>query len=905
MDVVLALVIPAQGPRLAYSNRTILNTATTIEIWGRHLRPPGVNPEDVFIRLTNSSEPGCIGADCRGKDAHSPVPIYLGHGVRGSRRSVLGFGIGEAAYVGLDDVHEYVISVDQLGLDYKHTVDTWGEGHNYQSSNALVIQQGDTVTWEHIHFDHPIVSVNGLGITQAERCEQNHKFPARTRSDPSWGGGSENSWTFGAMGTFYFSRAEYCQGSNGHIGKIVVRPPSRVVEYNSTRVMVNVSNDHSVLHDTPILLRPGSGEDNMPTPLRLAFSGPGPLFAQILVAGRSSGVPMQIGYVVSPLLVHNSSAALAANAELLLVRGDNMPGLCPGDPQQLRISGKTLWVDYHVASCTATSFVLRLVMGRAWGAAGSGLYLTRYSYSGEVNVQIARVVAPFEPGIKSAPHTYPTAGISSQFLGQVQSETLSAYIPNTASYVQLHGSNLQGSDGNLTATDVSVLFFTERGSAPLGLVQSNMDLQPDRIKVSLIGFAASLPGRLYAQLTIAGKKSVVQQCMPGDNLCWDGMGSQSDALREDPRRPVLVGFVTSPVSIFQAQTSISNIAQRILVTGHNLPTLSEQSCLPASVRTYKYPVDDQGWGRSGVLSVSSTHSNCTADAAKIGASGAWCAKESSSGREWIQYELAEMGIAGGIGTLVAVETQGRAIGDDWMIPTYTNGNEDHTAQWVTEYMVNTSLDGVHWASQPKLFAANLDRDSVVQNRLPAVIAARYVRVIPTKWHEWISMRVGLILSEPSIRLSTQRAVGVDFDLVNCTRSGVTLALRDGHTWGSSGEELRVREYGSSGPINSQVGVLLEAPAPTIAQNTSWLANTETQIFISGLHLKQNSTTTADAVVNFWIESEGATSGSSLYQVHRPTGSILADAYSETGMSVSFKRLHTPCLLYTSPSPRDS
>ncbi|XP_072043445.1 retinoschisin-like [Amphiura filiformis] len=47
-------------------------------------------------------------------------------------------------------------------------------------------------------------------------------------------------------------------------------------------------------------------------------------------------------------------------------------------------------------------------------------------------------------------------------------------------------------------------------------------------------------------------------------------------------------------------------------------------------------------------------------------------------------------------------------------------------------------------SAPKTFNANSDRDTVVSITFPQPISARFLRIIPTERHSWVSLRFEVI-----------------------------------------------------------------------------------------------------------------------------------------------------------------
>lgn len=116
--------------------------------------------------------------------------------------------------------------------------------------------------------------------------------------------------------------------------------------------------------------------------------------------------------------------------------------------------------------------------------------------------------------------------------------------------------------------------------------------------------------------------------------------------------------------------------------------------------------------------------------------GAWSPKVSDKN----QYVEIDFGVPRYV---AAIKTQGE------------NGAEN----WVTNYSVAYSLDGGVWnyvteGHQPKIFTGNYDSDTVVTNYFKNIIQARYIRIIPIDWHNWIAMRIGAIGCFPSGEATT-------------------------------------------------------------------------------------------------------------------------------------------------------
>ncbi|CAH3183147.1 unnamed protein product, partial [Porites lobata] len=67
-------------------------------------------------------------------------------------------------------------------------------------------------------------------------------------------------------------------------------------------------------------------------------------------------------------------------------------------------------------------------------------------------------------------------------------------------------------------------------------------------------------------------------------------------------------------------------------------------------------------------------------------------------------------------------------------------------EWVTRYRVSYSYDGIFFkdytegASYPKVFSGNSDRNGIVTHELTNPIICRYIRILPTAYHAWVSLR---------------------------------------------------------------------------------------------------------------------------------------------------------------------
>ncbi|KAL9974939.1 hypothetical protein ACROYT_G012048 [Oculina patagonica] len=81
----------------------------------------------------------------------------------------------------------------------------------------------------------------------------------------------------------------------------------------------------------------------------------------------------------------------------------------------------------------------------------------------------------------------------------------------------------------------------------------------------------------------------------------------------------------------------------------------------------------------------------------------------------------------------------------------TQGRNGYSpGQWVTKYKLQYGEDGQTFKFYKRtgdhsgtVFLGNTDTDSVVYHDLNPIIEARYIRVRPTEWHNYISMRIEL------------------------------------------------------------------------------------------------------------------------------------------------------------------
>ncbi|XP_072039795.1 lactadherin-like [Amphiura filiformis] len=116
--------------------------------------------------------------------------------------------------------------------------------------------------------------------------------------------------------------------------------------------------------------------------------------------------------------------------------------------------------------------------------------------------------------------------------------------------------------------------------------------------------------------------------------------------------------------------------------------------------------------------------------------GSWSAKYNNIS-QWIQVDLGVL--VGVTGVLI----QGRAYNVDARLL----GGSDCCPQWVTEFKVQHSNDGIDWHyvlshnnQDAMIFDGNTDQTTVVTNLFPTLVEARFIRIQPTAWNVHISLR---------------------------------------------------------------------------------------------------------------------------------------------------------------------
>ena len=93
----------------------------------------------------------------------------------------------------------------------------------------------------------------------------------------------------------------------------------------------------------------------------------------MIIAGHVASSEALIGAVVAPTITA-SAKSLCSNAHSLHVAGTNLPAACPQATAEVLLSGGLVYgVDFLLAHCTRTGFMLQLREGRRWGSSGNAV----------------------------------------------------------------------------------------------------------------------------------------------------------------------------------------------------------------------------------------------------------------------------------------------------------------------------------------------------------------------------------------------------------------------------------------------------------------------------------------------------------------------------------------------------
>ncbi|XP_054708363.1 hemocytin-like [Uloborus diversus] len=114
-------------------------------------------------------------------------------------------------------------------------------------------------------------------------------------------------------------------------------------------------------------------------------------------------------------------------------------------------------------------------------------------------------------------------------------------------------------------------------------------------------------------------------------------------------------------------------------------------------------------------------------------SGAWVAEHLDE-NQYVQIDFLEPRI------LTGVKTQGR----------------DMVPQWVTAFTVSYSQDGDTWipitdSHGVKVFSGNYDSSTVAITYFPQAIRARFIRINPVNWENWIAMRLEILGCQEEVK----------------------------------------------------------------------------------------------------------------------------------------------------------
>ncbi|XP_031561718.1 coagulation factor V-like [Actinia tenebrosa] len=120
---------------------------------------------------------------------------------------------------------------------------------------------------------------------------------------------------------------------------------------------------------------------------------------------------------------------------------------------------------------------------------------------------------------------------------------------------------------------------------------------------------------------------------------------------------------------------------------------------------------------------------------------AWASTVPPGPNQWLQIDLGQMKF------VTAIATQGRHMSHN---------------QWVTSYSFSYSNDNTLWTEYKengvkKVFAGNIDKETVVRHVLSSIIYARFVRFDTITWNNHISMRVEVY----SFRRDSPAALGME------------------------------------------------------------------------------------------------------------------------------------------------
>jgi len=171
------------------------------------------------------------------------------------------------------------------------------------------------------------------------------------------------------------------------------------------------------------------------------------------------------------------------------------------------------------------------------------------------------------------------------------------------------------------------------------------------------------------------------------------------------------------------------------------PLCSSETALNVGVPAYSSPFSSQ---ECGFVAEGGPHRRPSS--AALHSSQAWCSTERPMALERLERSFPnkyQERLSGTFGPYLEVDT-----GAVQLIGTIRSQGRADQEQWVTLFALAFSEDGVNWVdhknnSTLRLYAANFDPSTVVNNDVFGTVTARYVRVYPMSWRNAIAMRVGV------------------------------------------------------------------------------------------------------------------------------------------------------------------
>jgi len=168
------------------------------------------------------------------------------------------------------------------------------------------------------------------------------------------------------------------------------------------------------------------------------------------------------------------------------------------------------------------------------------------------------------------------------------------------------------------------------------------------------------------------------------------------------------------------------------VTG-NLTKQDPSSHVCTCVNATTANVPDGNRSQSSDLNVDPSMFDMSCNEPRLDSPSAWCAKTNDK-KQWYQFDLLGDYLVGG------VATQGRADIYQWVTKFTVQARTQKNSTWVNVGGNQTKHRHVNASN----FVANTDQNTKVDNYFTTPIKARYIRIIPTAWHDHIAMRVALL-----------------------------------------------------------------------------------------------------------------------------------------------------------------